>query len=487
MNDASDRIGKLFERVVLFGVFITFIALALYAYLGTFSRYGSDDYCLSAFYVSDVDLASRVVDRYQHASSRYTNILFIGLVETLFGWYNVAILPPLMVTLFVFGLYLLLREAARMASLGWSRGLCLFVASLIVFFSLLQTPDLYETLYWRAGMTSHFAPLVFIPLFGVFLLRQIKTAGESATPLWVGVTSFVIAFMLGGFSEPPVALMVTVIALAIMAIWWRRDAPRYRRPALSLLPWALAGALLALITLALAPANNIRLGNSTPGLIPLAFRTFRYPALFILDELKKFPLPTLVSLLLPLLVFFVQYTGSSQTRFAPARLRIGILFVVIAVIAYLLIAASFAPSVYGQNYPVARARFAGRVVLTCALMTEGALLGILLTGVFTTSFHLARIRLIASLVLLLFSIYPLRHVPHLVAEIPIFQTRARAWDRRDANIRAMKDDGIRDLVVLFLPREVMQDLGDRSAFRLNRCASVLYGVDSIVAFGTDNE
>jgi hypothetical protein len=31
--------------------------------------------------------------RYFVSSSRYTNILFIGLVDNLFGWYNVAILP----------------------------------------------------------------------------------------------------------------------------------------------------------------------------------------------------------------------------------------------------------------------------------------------------------------------------------------------------------------------------------------------------------
>jgi len=103
-----------------FGVFSTFIALALYAYLGTFSRYGSDDYCLSAFFVQD-DLFSAMIERYFIASSRYTNILFIGLVDRVFGWYNVAILPALMVALFVLGLYLLLKEVVQGLNLGWSR------------------------------------------------------------------------------------------------------------------------------------------------------------------------------------------------------------------------------------------------------------------------------------------------------------------------------------------------------------------------------
>ena len=75
------------------------VGLGMFAYLGIFSRYSSDDYCLSAFFLSGdfIDIMTR---RYLVSSSRYTNILFIGLVDNLFGWYNVAILPALMLFLF---------------------------------------------------------------------------------------------------------------------------------------------------------------------------------------------------------------------------------------------------------------------------------------------------------------------------------------------------------------------------------------------------
>ena len=49
----------------------------------------------------------------------------------------------------------------------------------------------------------------------------------------------------------------------------------------------------------------------------------------------------------------------------------------------------------------------------------------------------------------------------------------------------MKAQGERDLVVRFLSEERLQDLGDRTGFRLNRCASALYGVDSILAVPMD--
>jgi hypothetical protein len=82
---------------------------------------------------------------------------------------------------------------------------------------------------------------------------------------------------------------------------------------------------------------------------------------------------------------------------------------------------------------------------------------------------------------MLLTLYPLRTASRLSADIPIYQQRALAWDRRDAEIRAFQAQGVRDLVIPFLSEEIIQDLGDRSGFRLNRCASVLYGVDSIVA------
>ncbi|HET6823924.1 MAG TPA: hypothetical protein VFH34_14840, partial [Anaerolineales bacterium] len=149
-----------FDFAIWAGILTTLSSLALYAYLGTFSRYASDDYCLSAFFLTD-DLLGAMIQRYFVSSSRYTNILFIGLSDKLFGWYNVAILPAVMLTLFVLGMYLFLKEISEMLQWVWSRGITFLLSLLLVFFSVAQAPNLYETLYWRAGMTSHFAPVVF--------------------------------------------------------------------------------------------------------------------------------------------------------------------------------------------------------------------------------------------------------------------------------------------------------------------------------------
>ena len=481
MNYDSTKFEKITNGLIVFAIFSTLIALALYGYLGTFSRYGSDDYCLSAFYVREGDLLTKIVQRYNENSSRYTNILFIGLVDGFFGWNNVAILPPLMIALFVFGFYLLLHEIARLASLGWSRAFCFFLASFLLFLSLLQAPNLYETLYWRAGMTSHFAPLAFLPFLFVFLLRHIRHARYAG---WIRVVVFILAFILGGFSEPPVALMVTLLVLALLVVGWKRDLLN-RRAALHIVSWALIGALLALVTLALAPANSIRLGSSAPGLIELVGRTMRYPFDFILYDLRSFPTPTLVSVLIPALLFFAGDSKSTSARTAWNSRRLIVWLIAGTALAYLLIAASFAPSVYGQNFPIARARFAGRVILTADLMFIGAMLGILFANLSAKIPQPSKFRIVTLTMFFLLCFYPLWTSQRVAEEVTVYQQRAQAWDERDALIRSLKAEGVQDVVVPRLPMEAIQDLQDRPRFRLNRCASLLYGVDTILAVQSD--
>lgn len=491
MNESLQRVQRKiskdrFLRLALsIGVFSTLTALALFAYLGIFSRYESDDYCLSAFFLQS-DLVGAMIQRYFVSSSRFTNILFIGLADKLFGWYNVAILPALMLSLFVLGLYLLLREISEAIQPRWSRWTIFFLSLLAVYFSIAQAPDLYETLYWRAGMTSHFAPLVFMPFWGVFLVRQIRSTRQQAPSLWVFALCFLIPFLIGGLSEPPTALMITILSLITVAVWWWGDV-RDRRPVLMILFWSLAGAVTALLVLGLAPANSLRMQTPPPGLVELLSRIVYYPLFFVIDTFRSLPVPTLLSVAVPALLFYVKYMYTSQGLSKERPQYVGILMLLIVALAYLLIAASFAPSAYGQSYPAPRARFIGRVLMTAALMVEGALSGTLAAKSAMNISQSALVRDLAIFVLIILALYPLRTAWRIFADIPVYQQRAALWDARDSEIRALRADGVQDLVVRFLPEVEIQDLGDRTGFRLNRCAAALYGVHTIVAVPMEGE
>jgi hypothetical protein len=160
---------------------------------------------------------------------------------------------------------------------------------------------------------------------------------------------------------------------------------------------------------------------------------------------------------------------------------------IVLALAYLLIAASFAPSVYGQSYPVPRARFTARMVMTVALMIEGALIGLLATQVRASSAQPAVLRNVAILALAILALYPLRTLWRTLEDVPVYQQRAVVWDAREAEILAMKAQGQQDLVIRFLSEAPIQDLGDHRGYRLNRCAAALYGVNTIVAVPMDDQ
>jgi hypothetical protein len=280
--------------------------------------------------------------------------------------------------------------------------------------------------------------------------------------------------------------MITVLSLGILVtLWWKKG--QSRRFILILLSWSLVGALMALVVLALAPANSIRLKSAPPGLVELVIRIFTFPWEFTVDTLRTLPTPTFITIAIPAALFYAKISGPSQTISNHTRNRLIILSIVVPLLAYLLIAASFAPSAYGQSYPVARSRFIGRLLMTSALMLEGALFGTLLTQIKIKFFQNVYVRNFAILTFMLLALYPLRAFWETVVDVPAFQQRAAAWDQRDAEIRALKAQGVRDLTVRFLPDDQIQDLGDHTEFRLNRCAAALYGVNSILALPMEDE
>lgn len=490
MNELLHRIqqntGKYLALSLVPAILATLIALGLYAYLGTFSRYTGDDYCLSAFYYGDADLVSKLVLYYNTISSRYTNILFIGSVDTIFGWYNPAILPALMIALLVLGLYLFLDQIQSTARLGWNRWMSFYLATLGAFFSIVQSPNLYQTLYWRAGMTSHFAPVALLPFLGAFVLKQIRLARERVPSVWVYIACFVLAFIIGGFSEPPTTLLISALAVALLAVWRWVKTPA-RRSTLLILSWTLAGAVGSLIVLALAPANSMRLGETESNMFLLMWNIFLSTFQFAVDSARTLLLPALFNIVIPGWLFYVRYAGSDANYSHNNSKSIALLIPLVLFIGYVLIAASFAPSVYGQSFPAARARFAGVVLLSCTFMVTGALMGILVAG---SGMMLRRSPLFQTSVIILFviiSLYPLRTAWRIAADIPAYQQRAAAWDERDKQIRELKADGAQDLTLPFLPNDAVQDLGDRREFWINRCASTIYGVNSILVLPMEDQ
>jgi Family of unknown function (DUF6056) len=456
----------------------TSFALGIYAYLGLFSRHIADDYCSVTF--TKGNFFAALWENYLTISNRYTKFMLIALTEVI-SPRSLAILPGFVLVLWVIGIVWLLYEASRAAAQNWPVSVIVSLSFILAFTSLLEAPNLYQTLYWRSSSATHFTPLALMPYLAVFLIRSMVTASKSHA-IWLYPLGFLLSFFLGGFSEPTLTVMIALLGLAIVLMWiYSKSAARGTN--LALLIWTLAGAVTAILVMFFAPANSIRLHTAPPGVVVVFERSFLYGFEFALNSLKSLVLPSFFALITPLVIFFALNVPPAPPYDKGQQKNIWWGLMLLPFLSYLLIVTSFAPSVYGQGFPLERARFAGQVFLVAGLMMEGAALGILLAQWRPQAFANFPLVSICAILLIVAVFYPLRSGRlTLAANVPSYSKRAKAWDEREATIFSQREQGQTDLVIRQLDGlSGIKELDDKPETWVNRCAAEYYGVNSIKA------
>lgn len=485
MQLRNEKNETVFRTVLLISLLSTLVAVGVYAYLGSFSRYLADDYC-EAVRVTTVSPFQAVLDRYSdgafRSANRYSNILFVGFSELL-GPNSIPITIVLMALLWTIGLSWLVYETRKFIGTQWSPIIDVFLGSALAFMSFLQAPNLFQTVYWRSSMMTHFAPLVFGSLFFAFLVYQAnRPSTEKISPLIYGFI-FIAAFVLAGFSEPPAATLVTVFSLLFFVVWmWDKSTNRNRL--LALTGFTFIGVFAGFLTLLFSPAVTSVAREKSPDVILILFTSFTYALHFTRDAFIRVPLPLLISFLIPFsLAWALKQSGIltvTETR------RLPVLMIVLPFLIWLLIAAGFSPSVFGQGFPVERMRFLAQTLLIVMLMLEGLWLGLILP-----EFKFNR-TIGTWAALALFTVisvaYPLRTAINLSQNsIPEYRERAELWDLRNEFVHRHIAQGETDL---FIPGfggiYGVKELDSNPAHWINACAANFYHVSSVQSFSTKN-
>ncbi len=451
-------------------------ALLFLMFVGSFSRYWADDFC----YVSIVQNAANLFDAvrmvYVTWSNRYTNVLLVGLLSP-FGAEGMRFFPALMIALLALALFAALRSLSRFWGQPMRPLLAANLALLLTFFSILQTPNRFQSVYWMMGLVTYFAPVVFLAGMAALIAwlarpQPLRKAGLLALAL--------LAFLAGGLSETTLALQVTCFSLALSAaVFWKKKA------LWAPLGLALAVSLLALLVVFLAPGNTVRMNNIpesqfSVAKIPLIF-IFAFD--FILNSLRSFMLPALMSLLA---AFGLGLALFDRQPSALPRPWLG--FGLLALTTYTLIASLVAPSVYvyGEyGYPEPRALFPAQFVLSAALMTLGVLLArqaapwLGRQAWFSKSFGLFAV----SALFLLVSAYPLWFLYREAPSLAQLERYAQTWDERDAFLRSQRQGGTLDVRLDGIqPPGGLIDLRQSPGFWVNACVADFYDLDTIAVF-----
>ena len=471
--------NNLFSIVRTFFLTTSSAALGFYVYLATFARPLGDDYCFSAWNAAVGPLVSGLY-KYQTTSNRYSN-QFIVYFSDLAGPRGVGLLASFVLIVWVVALTHLLAQLARAFKLRWDAWTALLIAELVVLTSLYSSANLFQSAFWRPGLMTYLLPLPLFTFIFAEILRSTQNASGSAESnprpsFWTITILFFGAFFIGGLSETAGALHITILGLALVGTFFWNKSPS-RRTALGLITAALAGALLAMVGMFLAPANAFRIEEgSAPGLMELIQRIFTFSFQFLFEAVRLLRQPAAFAFGVATIISYA-YVRFHDAE-TPSTQKLLIALVVVPVIAYLLVMASFAPSAYGQSFPAERVRFPAHVLVIVMFLLEGACLGMIAARISLPRWSMA-LAIIAMFVAALYPLWITRNNLPLLAQ---YQNRTAKWDTRDAHIRELAASGETDIVVQELRGiEGVKDLDPSPKHWVNFCAALYYGVDTISA------
>lgn len=235
------QFGRLLELAPRVGSAILFLlGLAIVvgtAYGGLHGRLAFDDF-LFAHEGRHFSVLQGVITLRGYWSGRYSwlallfSVLKVGGSD--YAWY-----VPLLMAVWLFGLYLLFRRfvSTRMACL---------LATLALAAVVTATPNPAQSIYYLSASTNCAAPLALAPYVAFWILKL----GERPTVGWLPLAALTVsAFVLAGFNE-----VFTILELGALALWWIYAPKSYRK----VLLWVLASCVIGIITMVTAPGNYTR-------------------------------------------------------------------------------------------------------------------------------------------------------------------------------------------------------------------------------------
>jgi len=466
---------KLFTYALILGIIAFSIVLLGYAYIGLFSRYWADDYCFSAL-AKNYGVWGGLKEHYITWSNRYT-AYFLSVKWDWLGVINVQLYPAVMIFALVAGLTLNVRLLLRKFQMPDVMLISILLGEITAFFILYEAPNLFQSLYWRSGMVSYFAPLVlwvFLNAIVIFRLDDLKN--KKLNWLW-SFLEITLAFFVMGTSETFATLFCGYLILLGLFLW-RSHHTFLKLPHFffNLLGATVIGGLIIL----LSPGNQVRMQylNPVKDIFIFLQMTIHNAGVVLFQSLIGALIPSTILFLIGFLLF--RYLAVRFDLYVNTK-RIPIFILALFSGAGFLLACLCAPTVYSMMaFPEPRALILGRMVVIVLTIALGSLIGIFSKNIFK---HTIESDLIFTLIFLcLVTIYPLRAAQKTYNEIPIVQKRAEIWDLRKIVIEEAIDNG-QDHLDLTPVNSVngISELSEQPEFWVNSCAADFFGIGSLRA------
>lgn len=497
MKAATER--SAWNGVAIVSVLGLSSTLLAHAYVGSFGRPLSDDYCMASIFRSHGFLGAQRV-WYEQWSGRFSYVMVTDLAN-LIGPKIIPFLPATVLSSWLAALTWAIFSAVGDSFRIGRTVLSLLLAETIIVGTLATTASLYQSLYWQTGVITYVMPLVFgTTYFG--LLGRIAMTGQTpgrGLALLGGTLTFVAA----GFSESFAVLQLVGLILALFLSVALRPQGLLSKECQVFLLIGLIGAILGAALLVIAPGNDARMAEaSAVGLLSPPSRSWfiwvKTSARFGLDSMMIACRPwrfVAMAACFPAVLAFT-LTGKSESP-SPNSIHVtesAKCMAFGAIIALGLIACSFVPAAYVVSYlqanyqPPERLFVIPQFVFYCFVCLESYWMGIAARAIHLRPTYRFRLFVVGSFATLIIAGGSARTIS---AMSPTARNFAIAWDRQDEKIRAARTAGLRTVQVEGLPATTYNQRARRyfglrlmdsaSDNWVNQCAAEYYGLDFIVA------
>ena len=459
------------------------VPLVAYALIGLNMRYSGDDYCYAGLFRQEGFLRT-ITDTYRGPSPFHGNRVSLtissGIADSVGPAAN-AILPGLVLVLWLGGLVLLFRGIAAAAGITLKVAEPILAGEALMLATLLITPQLVQSLYWRSGMFPYLMPLVSYPYIAALIIRQARGSRASMLSL-TGI--FLLSLVAGAYSETAAAVQITLLLLAagtVIVISRINDRSLKRVPVA--LGTSFVGTMLAIVILAVSPANESRLAtlDQAANLAELIRLAAYHGYLYSRSVLPR----QLVPLLAPFLISF--WLSAKIMRRTGRRLVIswrealfGLVYITVAAIA--VVFATMLPSAYAQSsYPVGRALILAAFAVAFAGAVAGAILGSFLEAK-PREFEKTALR-VAGVSVAIVGIYALAGTISTLNDLTRYQRWARFWDERHSQILSERRAGDGKIEVVLIDHIIpdVAELQPDPDFFYNNCAEWYYDIQQLAA------
>jgi hypothetical protein len=452
--------------------------------MGAYMRYVGDDYCYSSalksggYFLGQIN-AFQMVQRFN--GDRYS-LTLLSFTTELFGPKGNALAVAVMLVLWLGGLSMAVYQLLKFLGFERAGEPSLAVASIVTFFLLLTYPDLFSVMYWVSAMYSYFAPMVTIIWLSAAIVSLLR-AGRAKT--WVLLALFVATWLFAAFTEVGVVVQITWLLLMTLTIW-RINGNRSWAWDRKVLLLPLLATMLALATMLLSPyaKDFISSSGSIINKGDLVWEILRESLVYNLSPGSEFRTPFIVEMLiLGALGFLLTRRLTTSVKLSYPAFILFLLAIFVA--AWLLVAVAFLPSyLVLKSYPSPRALMPAHIIrqleYAVVSLVSGWFIGNLVNS---RSRYFSSAAILASLGLLIASLYPFRGYPYLVESEPFMRKWSVLWDQRDEQIRKAVERGESSVKVMVLDHPIphLAELGADPNSAYNQCAQEYYGIPAIIA------